>query len=281
MMIPRMSIVTASYDQLDFLKLAARSIADQAGGFEVEHIVQEGKGGDEFKRWADDQDFSVCFCEDDSGMYDAINRGFDRCSGDIIAWLNCDEQYLPGTLQRVVEWFEQNPDSDILVADVILIDSKGEPLAYRSAMKPWKGHIRSCFLPTYSAATFVRRRVFEEGHRLDTNFRMIADAVWVMGFLREDYPIGVLNEPLAVFTQTGENLGQSKAGDEELNRWRRSGTRFPEIRRFFWQAAHRMRKLAMGGYKQHKVEYRIFVNEGEDRKQFRGKVGEKWPTIDS
>ena len=53
-------------------------------------------------------------------MYDAINRGFAKASGDILAWLNCDEQYLPGALAKVADHFARHPRTDILFGDIIL-----------------------------------------------------------------------------------------------------------------------------------------------------------------
>ena len=50
-------------------------------------------------------------------MYDAINRGFARASGDIVCWLNSDEQYLEGTLAKVADYFETHPDIDVLFGD--------------------------------------------------------------------------------------------------------------------------------------------------------------------
>ena len=56
------------------------------------------------------------FIEKDSGMYDAVNRGYRRASGDILAYLNCDEQYLPGALKTVREFFETHPQVEVLLA---------------------------------------------------------------------------------------------------------------------------------------------------------------------
>ncbi len=267
------SVVTPSFGQLELLKLAAASVADQPG--EVEHIIQDGGSGDGFDAWARGQRFARCYREADDGMYDAINRGFRRAGGGILCWLNCDEQYLPGALSVVSGWFERHPGHDILFGDVVLVDPGGLPLSYRKAIVPDAKHIRRCFLPTYSAATFVRRRVIDEGHWLDSSFRAIADAVWVADLLDSGFRAGVVNEPLAVFTQTGGNLGQSETGRAEARRWR-CGPRWPAR----WSSClHRARKMWAGCYRKREVSIRVYLGCGEDRVERSAVVGERWRTL--
>jgi glycosyltransferase involved in cell wall biosynthesis len=271
-----LSIITPSYRQVEYLRLCARSVADQRGSFTHEHLVQDGGSGEEFEAWEAGQGFARVCSEPDGGMYDAINRGFARAEGEILAWLNCDEQYLPGTLGKVAAWFEAHPDRDILFGDVILVSPEGAPLSYRQAVLPLRGHIRSCFLPTFSAATFVRRRVVEQGHRLDTRFRAIADAVWIDSLLGAGYRAGLLNEALAVFTQTGENLGQTRAAAAESEDWRRECGASAVWRRWFWSGVHRLRKSLRGAYGRREIEIAVHLPGTEGRTLTRGRAGGRW-----
>ncbi|TAE86062.1 MAG: glycosyltransferase [Verrucomicrobia bacterium] len=215
----RISVVTASFRQIDHLRGCAASIQDQAGDFEVEHLIHDGGSGPEFEAWASRQEGALCVSERDEGMYDAINRGFRKSSGDLVAWLNCDEQYLPGALARVACYFEAHPDTDILFGDVILVDEAMQPLAYRRAVMPSLGHIRHSHLSTFSAATFVRRRVLDDGHYLQTRWKTIADAVWIEELLEAGYSAATLSEPLAIFGMLGSNLGQSTLLFRERRVW--------------------------------------------------------------
>lgn len=88
------SVVTPSFRSSQWLKLCIASVADQ--GIPVEHIVQDAGSDDGTLDWLPQDARVRAFIEKDQGMYDAINRGFRRATGDIFAWLNCDEQYLPG-----------------------------------------------------------------------------------------------------------------------------------------------------------------------------------------
>lgn len=274
----KLSIVTPSFRQADFLELCARSVADQGGDFSHEHLIQDGGGGQDFEKWASEQTFANVRSEPDGGMYDAINKGFARATGDIIAWLNCDEQYLPGALEKVAAWFAQNPGKDILFGDVVLVDASGHPLAYRQVLKPMRKHIKSCFLATFSAATFLRRSVIEKGHWLDTRYRSIADAVWIDSLLGAGFQTGVLNEPLAVFTQTGVNLGQSQLSFDEASRWKKETKSGSSWQRALWSGAHRIQKLVLGGYRRREIRIQVYTKDAAYRQEFVGAVGGRWQT---
>ena len=102
------TIVTPSFRQLEQLGCCIASVADQEG-VTLEHIVQDDgtEGFGDFakkmaERWPDRSCYQrVMVSEKDGGMYGAINRGFEKAKGSICAYLNCDEQYLPGVLKNV------------------------------------------------------------------------------------------------------------------------------------------------------------------------------------
>jgi glycosyltransferase involved in cell wall biosynthesis len=272
----RISIVTPSYKQIDYLKNCAASVADQAGDFKVEHLIQDGESGPEFEQWAAQQGTAVCVSEKDDGMYDAINRGFRKATGDIIAWLNCDEQYLPGTLQRVADFFNANPDIDILFGDVVLVDEKMTPLAYRMAIKPDSLHIRNAHLSTFSAATFVRRRVLEDGHFLQSRWKTIADAVWIEELLEAGYQAAVMNEPMAVFCMLGSNLGQSETHFHERKNWEIERGQISWWNRKLIIINHRLKKLLKGAYYVRNAPISVFTEGSNYRTTMTGTLSGRW-----
>src|SRR5215467_9854016 len=116
----RFSIVTPSFRSSRWLKLCIASVADQ--GVTLEHIIQDAGSDDGTLDWLPRDPRVKAFIEKDQGMYDAINRGLKRSKGDLLAWLNCDEQYLPGALRTANAFFEKNPQIDVLFGDVIFVD---------------------------------------------------------------------------------------------------------------------------------------------------------------
>jgi len=253
------SIITPSFKQVDFLRCSAASVQDQVGDFQVEHLIQDAGSGGDFDQWAAEQQGAVCVSERDNGMYDAINRGFHRAKGDVIAWLNCDEQYLPGALEWVASYFIAHPEIDVLFGDVILVNELMMPLAYRRAVVPTHGHLRSSHLSTFSAATFVRRRVLDEGHFLQIRWKTIADAVWIDELLTAGYRMAVLPEPLATFCMLGSNLGQSELLLNERKEWELELGITCGWRKQWHVIRHRVIRMWSGAYWMRKVVIYAYV----------------------
>lgn len=275
------SIITPSLRQLDHLVCCAASVEAQKTDVKIEHIIQDGGTGVEFDAWAAEQSFATCFQEPDEGMYDAINQGFSKSTGEIIAWLNCDEQYLPGALAKVAKYFDQHPQTDILFGDIIVCNADLTPVCYRRSIRPFRAHIRRCFLSNYSAATFVRRRVIDDGHLLDTRYRAIADAVWIHGLLGCGYKADVLQEPLSLFVLTGENLGQTPASIQEAREWGQQSLRFARMDAWLQSTIYRIRKFFAGIYAARQTDITYFVGNPPSKRRFSGLLGGKWPEKNS
>lgn len=272
----RISIVTPSFNASRWLKLCIASVADQQG-VEVEHIVQDAGSQDGTQEWLPNDARVRAFIEKDEGMYDAINRGLRRTNGDILAYLNCDEQYLPGALLKVHEFFENHPEIDVLFGDAILVGEDGAPLSYRRMVLPISAHVRIVHLNTLTCATFFRRSVIERGHYFDLRWKVIGDAAWMDDLLRERIPMAVMPEPLSAFTFTGANLGASQRGVVEMNAFRGAA----------WKAAlgpvlslhHRWRKWFAGAYRPHAVDYGLYTLRSPDRREVfsDASLGFGWP----
>src|ERR1019366_3778476 len=97
----------------------------------------------------------------DSGMYDAVNRGYRRATGDILSYLNCDEQYLPGALGAVQDFFEKNPQIEVALAGTIVTDGTGQYICHRHSLTPHPQHVWFRF-SVLTCALFLRRSVIHE-----------------------------------------------------------------------------------------------------------------------
>ncbi|MEP6669441.1 MAG: glycosyltransferase family 2 protein [Chthoniobacter sp.] len=272
----RFSIITPSFRNAEWLKLCIASVADQQG-VEVEHIVQDAGSDDGTQEWLPKDSRVRAFIEKDEGMYDAINRGLRRASGDILAYLNCDEQYLPGALARVRDFFAAHPEIDVLFGDAILVDQHGAPLSYRRMVLPLRAHVRIVHLNTLTCATFFRRSVIERGHFFDLQWKVIGDGAWTDDLLRARVSMATLPEPLAAFAFTGANLGASARGAEEMK----------VLRGAAWKSAlapllslhHRWRKWKAGAYAPHAVLYALYTKESPGQRVAfsESRLGFDWP----
>src|SRR5262245_7226558 len=176
------SIVTPSYRSSAWLKLCIASVADQ--GVDLEHIVQDAGSDDGTLDWLREDTRVKVFVEKDRGMYDAINRGMTRARGEILAWLNCDEQYLPGALVTVRDFFNNNPGVDMCFGDIVMVDGKGNYLFHRKVQTPLKYHTWTCHLSTLSCGMFFRRHLFsDKGYKFDAALRDVGDGEWMVRLL--------------------------------------------------------------------------------------------------
>ncbi|MGA8657493.1 MAG: glycosyltransferase [Chthoniobacterales bacterium] len=271
------SIVTPTFKQPDWLRLCAASVSDQEG-VNVEHIIQDGGDGRGLE-WLKNEPRARLYVEQDRGMYDALTKGISKSAGSIIAHLNSDEQYLPGALNSVKEFFDTHPDIDVLFGDAILIDAEGNPLSYRRILLPLRSHTLACHLGTLTCSTFFRRSLVERRLSYTAEWRMSGDAALVLGWLDAGVKMATIPQPLAVFTFTGVNLGASSEARQEGARRRAKSS----LGRFglppFLVAQHRLRKFFGGAYQARAIETKIFTRKSpETRQTFRvRKLGFRWP----
>ena len=244
------SVVTPSYRQPEWLRLCAASVADQTGdGLVVEHIVQDSLSGPEIAEVIQHFPNAKLVSEKDAGMYDAINRGWQKATGDILCWLNCDEQYLPGALAQVADYFRRHPETEVLFADAFVIHPSGEYNCSRQVLVPLLYHTWICHLGTLSCATFFRRDVImEQGFTLDPRWKSVGDADLIVRLLRARVTLRVLRSYLGVFVDTGENMSLRPVALREMAELAATAPRWAQALRRFWVILHRVRRLLCGLY---------------------------------
>jgi len=257
---PLFSIVTPSFRNSPWLKLCLASVADQQ--VELEHIVQDAGSDDGTLDWLPHDSRARVFVEKDQGMYDAINRGLRRTRGDILAYLNCDEQYLPGALAAVCDFFKGNSDVDVVFGDIVMIDSEGNYLYHRKVQTPRKYHTWTCQLSTLSCAMFFRRRlVFDRGFFFDPDLRAAGDGKWMVQLLEQRTRMAAMGLFTSAFTCTGSNMGDGENAHRERLRLAASA---PVLVRAFKPVIilhHRLRRLCGGMYFQKPFSFEVFTQK--------------------
>src|SRR4051794_23540371 len=239
----QISVVTASFQNSERLKLCVASVADQTG-VEVEHIIQDPGSTDGTLDWVMKDSRVKAYVEKDKGMYDAINRGLRKASGEILAYLNCDEQYLPGTLAAVADYFKRHPHIDIVFADAIIVDARGEYICHRKVISPSKYHTWLCHLGTLTCATFFRRKLIDEEKLFfDPKWRVIGDAYWVLQILERRIPIGIMRRFTSTFTDHDTNLSLDPLAAKEAKELTSSAPGWAQKLRRFFVLQYRMRRL--------------------------------------
>ncbi len=126
MQLPKLSVITPSYNCGAFIEDAILSVSQQEG-VDVEHIVIDAASTDGTVDVI--QQHNLCWIsEPDRGQSDAINKGFLRARGDLAGWLNADDYYLSGGLQAIALAAQQHPEADIFYGDCVFVDRAGNIL---------------------------------------------------------------------------------------------------------------------------------------------------------
>jgi len=256
----KFSIITPSFRNSQWLKLCVASVADQED-VEAEHIVQDAGSDDGTLDWLTPDPRVQAYVEKDKGMYDAINRGLRRARGELLAYLNCDEQYLPGSLKKVSDFFDRHPDVDIVFGDCVVVDARGDYLCERRALAPRLFHIwASGNLGFLTAGMFMRRRVIDT-HQLFFNpdLRDVGDAEWALRVVRTGLRTAVLPEFVSVFTETGHNLNLGANTAHEREQFVESAPRWARFFSPFIVIHFRWRRWRAGHYSCKPHDYAIYT----------------------
>jgi glycosyltransferase involved in cell wall biosynthesis len=261
----KFSIVTPSFRNSNWLKLCIASVADQQG-VEVEHIVQDSCSDDGTQDWLPGDPRVKAFIEKDQGMYDAVNRGYKRATGDILAYLNCDEQYLPGGLKAVHDFFEDNPDVEVALAGTIIVDGAGKYMCHRHLMVPHPWHVWYRFR-MLTSSVFIRRKVISErGIFFDTKWRDLGDFHWALALMKNKVPMAVCDSFTSTFTDTGENMNLRPNAIREKKETRAMAPGWIRTLRPLWIFHHRLRRMASGHFKLQPMSYDIYTPESPERR---------------
>lgn len=172
---PKLSIVTPSYQQAAYLERTIRSVLDQDYS-DFEYFVMDGGSTDGsleiIQRHA--ADLGGWVSERDRGQADAINKGFARCRGDIFAWINSDDYYLPDAFSSAVSFLQAHPEVDLVYGDVLSLDGESRLInvmrfADFSLMDLMTFHMIG------QPAVFFRRSAWEAAGGLDLSYHYLLD----------------------------------------------------------------------------------------------------------
>jgi glycosyltransferase involved in cell wall biosynthesis len=172
----KFSVITPSYNQAQYLEATLESIHTQ--GLPVEHWVLDGGSTDGsveiLGRYAE-RGLLQFVSERDGGQADAVNKGFGRCTGDVICWLNSDDLYTPGALQRVHDFLLENPRCNLVTGDCDFIDANGSLLWHAPGAQTSRESMIRVQSIAFQPSTFFRTHMLEKLGGLDVTLRYALD----------------------------------------------------------------------------------------------------------
>ena len=178
---PRISVITPSFNQAEFLERTMRSVLDQ-GYANLEYIVIDGGSTDGsvdlIRKHAERLTYWVS--EPDRGQVDAINKGLHRASGDWLCWQNSDDVFFPGAFADLAKAASEHPEAGLIVGNMVLIDENDRPLRDLRYVTPDHGAMLAEGMLLANQAAFWRRDVQEAVGLLDERYQCSFDYDWFL-----------------------------------------------------------------------------------------------------
>ncbi|MBK5273441.1 MAG: glycosyltransferase [Desulfuromonadales bacterium] len=191
---PVISIVTPSFNQGAFLAETIESVIGQEGDFSIDYIIVDGGSGDDsvaiirnYEARLHNGEWPVTcrgityrwVSEQDKGQTDALMKGFRMSQGDVLAWLNSDDTYLPGALQTAADFFRGHPDTGLMYGDSHYCDATGAVIGCYKTEEFDLEKLASANIICQPAA-FFRRDSFEAVGGLDKTLNFVMDLdLWI------------------------------------------------------------------------------------------------------
>lgn len=219
----RIGVVTPTLNAGAFLERTLRSIWRQRrDGLEVDHVIVDGGSKDDTAAIASRFPSRFLVAEDERGMYEAINLGLRLVRGDVVGYMNGDDEVAPGAFDAVVSAFASNPDAGWLCGRVEYIDGQGRVLG---RMRPVSMSVRSFVGLGWSCipqqTVWARRSFFDHVGPFDATYRAVGDYDWYVRAMQRSAPL-ILRDTLGRFrlhdAQISANVSRMQEESRELQR---------------------------------------------------------------
>jgi glycosyltransferase involved in cell wall biosynthesis len=201
---PKVTIVTPSYNQACFLEETMRSVLEQDYP-NIEYIVIDGGSTDGSAEIIQKYESQLAYWQSqkDEGQTDAINQGFARASGDILAWLNSDDILLPGAVTAAVRQLQAYPEVGMVYGDCLWINADGKKIGNFPAAQTNLKKLRRGYVHIPQQASFFRADLWKKVGPLDDSFYFAMDYdLWTR--LAAEAPLLYVPELWAAFRLHGD-----------------------------------------------------------------------------
>ena len=198
---PRVSVVTPSYNQGQFIEETIRSVLLQ-GYPDLEYIIIDGGSTDgsvdiirKYEPW-----LAYWVSEPDRGQSHAINKGFRLATGEVLAWLNSDDLFREGSLLQIGKYFLEHPEIMVIVGACVSTDVHKKPVGIKSPHDLSLERLLKGGLVPGQPAVFFRRGAFQAAGELDESLHQLMDRdLWIrLGLYYHPQRVALVKSVLAV-----------------------------------------------------------------------------------
>lgn len=228
---PLVSIITPSFNQAKYLEQTIQSVLSQ-DYLNIEYIVIDGGSTDGsvevIKKYQDKISYWVS--EQDAGQTEAINKGFAKAKGEILAWINSDDFYNPNAVSEAIKYLAENPNVAMLYADCNFIDENGNVIGKFNAKQTDYKLLRKGYVHIPQQTMFFRAKYWTP---LDPSFYFAMDYdLWTRIAKQAEikYIPGKVWANFRIHTSSKTNVNDMRGWDEMLRvHYRDGGSFFSQI----------------------------------------------------
>lgn len=215
----KISLITPSFNQADYLEKTLQSVLQQRGDFELEYIVIDGGSTDGSVSILERYDDRIQWqSKPDNGQIDAINQGFRKATGDVVGWVNSDDLLLPGCLGAIASAFSANYETQWLHGGCIVINEHDNEIrkyvtAYkrRHALRFTYKRLLICNFVS-QMSVFWRRELMDSIGFLNAEYPLAFDYDYWLRFAKQSEPV-YLDQNLSAFrwypqSKSGANVSE-------------------------------------------------------------------------
>ena len=228
---PLVSIITPSFNQAQFLERTIQSVLMQKYP-RIEYIIVDGGSTDGSVDIIKNYQSRIAWwvSEQDKGQTDAINKGFNRATGDILAWINSDDTYYnPDAVTEAVDYLMKNPETALVYADCNFVDEEDRLIGkFKSAQTDYR-RLREGYVHIPQQTMFFRANYWKELGPLDPSFYFAMDYdLWMRIAAKAllKYLPGHVWANFRIHTSSKTNVGDERGWQEMLRVHYRDGGSF-------------------------------------------------------
>lgn len=240
----RVSIVTVSFNQAQFLEQALLSVSTQDYA-DIEYIVVDPGSTDGSRGIIERYSSKIAkaILRPDRGAADGLNRGFADATGEILGFLNSDDYLLPGAVRRVVTFFESHPTCDIVMGNGFIVDAGGRTLRHVKARDFTVQRYLYEGARFLQQSTFFRKEAYLQSPQFNVENRTCWDGELFVSMVNTKAHVGYIDADLGVFRIHDSSIsgsGRSAQYREDCKRIYqqirgREWTAWDEMLRFFYR----------------------------------------------
>ena len=232
----KISVITISFNSQETIKKTIQSVLFQNNN--CEYIIIDGNSLDKtlaiINRYG--SYISYCISGNDNGIYDAMNKGLNIATGDVIGFLNSDDYYMGNNVLDSVERIFTTDDCDSCYGDLVYIDQNYRPVRYWKSGRYAYSKFYWGWMPPHPTF-FVKKKIFDRYGGFDTEFGTAADYELMLRFLLR-YRISCAYIPqVLVCMRTGGASNASIAGRLLANRYDRNAWKKNVLTPYPWTLA--------------------------------------------